>query len=93
MNKIIVSSKPINKLFPSIPSISGFQHVSFSFVFFSFNKKQAIFHFFVIFYVGHPTPYVTFSVRPYICPSIHPSVMHHISGTVHHLILIFGTYV
>ena len=33
--------------------------------------------------------YVTFSVRP----SAHLSIAHHISGTVHHLIIIFGTHV
>ena len=33
------------------------------------------------------------SVCPSIHPSIHPSVAYHISGTVHHLIIIFGTHV
>ena len=33
--------------------------------------------------------YVTFSVRP----SAHLSIAHHIPGTVHHLIIIFGTHV
>ena len=49
------------------------------------------------FWVGHPPLYVTFS----ICLSIHLSVclyfclsvVHHISGTVHHVIIIFGTRV
>ena len=49
------------------------------------------------FQVGHPPLYVTFS----ICLSIHLSVclyfclsvVHHISGTVHHVIIIFGTRV
>ena len=31
------------------------------------------------------------SVRPSIRPSVRPSVAQHISGTVHHLIIIFGT--
>ena len=35
------------------------------------------------FQVGHPPLCVTFSV--------HPSVAHHFSGTVHHIIIIFGT--
>ena len=38
--------------------------------------------------VGHPPLYVTFSVRPSVCLS----VAHHISGTIHHLIIIFGTH-
>ena len=32
------------------------------------------------------------SVRPSICPSVHPSVVHHISGSIHHLIIIFGAH-
>ena len=30
--------------------------------------------------------------RPSVRPSVHPSVAHHISGTIHHLIIIFGTH-
>ena len=41
-----------------------------------------------LFLVGY-RPYFTFS----ICPSVPPSVVHHISGTVHYLIIIFGTNV
>ena len=37
------------------------------------------------FYVGHTPLYVTFFIRP--------PVAHHISGTVHHLIIIFGACV
>ena len=33
----------------------------------------------------HPPLYVTFSVRPFVAD--------HISGTIHHLIIIFGTHV
>ena len=32
------------------------------------------------------------SFFPSVGPSIHPSVLHHISGAIHHLIIIFGTY-
>ena len=32
--------------------------------------------------------YVTFSICLSICPSVHLSATHHISGTVHHLIII-----
>ena len=39
--------------------------------------------------MGHPPLYVTFS----ICPSVSPSITHHISETIHHLIIIFGTHV
>ena len=39
------------------------------------------------FQAGHPPIYVTFSVRPSM------SVVHHISGTVCHLIIMFGTHV
>ena len=31
-------------------------------------------------------------VHPSVCLSIRPSVVHHISGTVHHLIIILGTH-
>ena len=34
-----------------------------------------------------------FSVLPSVLLSVRPSVAHHISGTVHHVILIFGTHV
>ena len=43
---------------------------------------------------GAPTSIYHFfrpSVRLSIRPSVHLSAMHHISGTVHHLIIIFGT--
>ena len=43
--------------------------------------------------MGYPPLYVTFLVWPYICPSVRLPVVHHISGTVHHLILIFGAHV
>ena len=33
------------------------------------------------------------SICHFFCSSICPSVVHHISGTVHHLIIIFGTHV
>ena len=45
------------------------------------------------------TPHFCFLGRPptsmchFFCPSIHPSVAHHFSGTVHHLIIIYGTHV
>ena len=39
--------------------------------------------------VGHPPLYVTFSVRP----SVLLSVAHHISRTIHHLTIIFGTHI
>ena len=39
---------------------------------------------------GAPTSMCHF-FRPSICPSVCPSVVQHISGTVHHLIIIFGT--
>ena len=32
------------------------------------------------------------SLFPSVCPSVCPLVAHHISGTVHHLIVIFGTH-
>ena len=32
------------------------------------------------------------SICHFFLPSIRPSVAHHISGTVHHLIIIFGTH-
>ena len=53
--------------------------------------------------VGHPLLYFTFSVHlyvhlfihlsicPSVCPPVHLSVAYHISGTVHHMIIIFGT--
>ena len=47
-----------------------------------------------LFLGGAPT-YICHFFHPSICPSICPagcrSVVHHISGTVHHLIVIFGT--
>ena len=33
------------------------------------------------------------SVRQTVRPSVHPSVAYYISGTVHHLIIIFSTHV
>ena len=42
--------------------------------------------------VGHPPLYVTF-FRPPVRLSVRPSVAHHISGTVYHLIIIFSTHV
>ena len=33
------------------------------------------------------------SVHPSVCPFVHPFAAHRISGTVHHLIIIFGTHV
>ena len=41
-----------------------------------------------LFLGGAPT-----SICHFFHPSVHPSVAHHISGTVHHLIIIFGTHV
>ena len=41
------------------------------------------------FKVGDPRLYVSFSVRP----SVRPSIAHHISGTVNHVITIFSTHV
>ena len=37
---------------------------------------------------GHPPLCVTF----FICSSVHPSIVHHVSGTIHHLIIIFDTH-
>ena len=39
------------------------------------------------FFGGAPT-----SVCNFFCPSVCPSVVYHISGTMHHLIIIFGRY-
>ena len=41
------------------------------------------------FWVWHPPLYVTFSIHP----SVRLPVAHHILGTVHHLIIIFGIHV
>ena len=38
-------------------------------------------------------PCVRLSVRPFVCPSVRLFVTHHILGTVHHMIFIFGTHV
>ena len=43
------------------------------------------FLFMSIFLVGHPSLHAIFST--------HSSIMHHISGTVHHVVIIFGTHV
>ena len=45
-----------------------------------------------IFHMVHPPPYVNFSFRSSVHQSVHPSVVHHISGNVDHLIIIFGTH-
>ena len=53
----------------------------------SFSKiLQTKFSYFLFFKVGHSPLYVTFSIRPFV----RPSVAHHILVTVHHLIIIFG---
>ena len=45
------------------------------------------------FLVGTPTSICHFLISPFVCLSVHFSVVLHISGTVHHLIIIFGTRV
>ena len=41
--------------------------------------------------MGHPPLYVTFSVLLSVCLSVCLSFAYHISGTMHHVIIIFGT--
>ena len=48
----------------------------------------------LLFLGGAPTSICHFfclSISPFICLSVHPSVAQHISGTIHHVIIIFGT--
>ena len=41
--------------------------------------------------MGHLPLYVTFFVCPFVS-FVNPSVVHHILGTVHNVIIIFGTH-
>ena len=52
------------------------------------SKEPFFLNFWCYFYVSHPPLYATFSVHP----SVHPSIAHHISGTINHLIIIFGAH-
>ena len=51
--------------------------------------------YFVYDFLGGPPTSICHFFPPFIClficPSVRPSVMHHISGTVHHVIIILGT--
>ena len=42
---------------------------------------------------GNPFLFVTFSICLSACSSPHPSITHHISGTTHHVIIIFVIHV
>ena len=53
---------------------------------FYFPKKNFFLLAFLVFLGGAPT-----SICHFFCLSVHLSVTHHISGTVHHLVIIFGT--
>ena len=69
------------------PKLAHFytRSVQFTLSFLLFNK----FHFFCM--SVHPS--VGLSVRPSVCVSLHLSDVHHISGTVHDLIIIYGEHV
>ena len=81
-------------------SVTCFSRVSFSscnffigFTLFSFSMFEFLvccrFYLFLFRWGTH----FYMSLFPSVHPSVCPSVVHHISGTVHHVIIIFGTHV
>ena len=87
--KNLLSLPLLQNYWKSFPPFKGGFKLSYYFDFCIFIISDCSDRFLV---GGVPTSIYHFSCLS-DCPSVCPSITHHVSGTVHHLIVIFGTHV